>query len=174
MRGRIIYTATLTGTPAPSPLNSVEIFNLAAVFEDTVAAGQVQDIYLPAGYSSLEPYFTDKRVLSQSAGGVVEIANFQSTTNYKFKIDHIRKDRGGAVQNDYAMLVALNDELAKGTIVKWYPDWDTYPDEYFSCVANKRIPQKRMGTLPLFSFEFDLLVLPSVQSPSTVPPFVAG
>lgn len=174
MNGRITYTATLSNTPAPSPLNSVEIFNLSAVFSDTVAAGQVQDIYFQWLYSSLDPYHVDKREVSESAGGVVEIAHFLTTTNYKFTIDNVRKDRGGILVNDYAMFVALNAELAKGTIIKWYPDYDTFPTEYFSCVANKRIDPKRMGTTEKFSFSFDLRVLPSVQSPSTVPPFVAG
>jgi len=59
-----------------------------------------------------------------------------------------------------------------GVVVTWYPDFDNYPAEYFSCIAEKRLDQKRINNSHKYDFNFDLVVLAAVQVPSTVPDFV--
>jgi len=51
-------------------------------------------------------------------------------------------------------MTALNEEGMNGVVMTWYPDFTAYPAEYYSCIAEKRMPHKRMGTL--FNFKFDL------------------
>lgn len=171
MRGRITYTTTLASTPLMSPLAAADIFALANVFAETVTLGGVQDIYLYWGYRSLEPYHTDQRNVSKSAAGVVEISNFLSTEGFRFELGNVVQDRA-ALTNEYAVLEALNEELMNGVVVTWYPDFDNFPTEYFSCIAEKRLDAKRINNSFKFVFSFDLMVLASVQVPSTVPPFV--
>lgn len=169
--GRITYTTTLPSTPMMSPLGASDIFALADVFGEALAAGQMQDIYLYWGYRNLDPYHTDQRNVSKSAAGVVEISNFLSTKGFKFAVSEVAQDRAALV-NEYAVLEALNEELMNGVVVTWYPDFDSFPAEYFSCIAEKRLDAKRVNNSFKFVFSFDMLVLASVQVPSTVPDFV--
>lgn len=171
MIGRIVYTNNLANTPVMSPLTRAYVFAMANVFAETINIGDTQDIYMYWGYQKLDTYHTDKRNISQSAAGVVEITNFLSTTGFKFSIANVLWDRTSQV-NEYAILNALNQELMNGITVSWYPDADAYPSEYYSCVANKRLDQKRQGVLPYYTFDFDFMVLANVQVPSTVPSFV--
>lgn len=169
--GRITYITTLASTPVLPPLLAGDVFALGDVFAEAVPAGAVQDIFLYWGYLSLDPYYSDQRNLSQSAAGVVDITNFSSTTGFKFSIPNVVQDRSAPV-NEYNIMTALNDELMNGVVVTWYPDFVGYPAEYYSCVAEKRVAQKRMLKLYRYQFDFDFRVLPSVQVPSTVPAFV--
>lgn len=169
--GRLTYTNTLAGTPRQSPFTVADIFALDDVFADTVAVGQTQDIYLYWGYKNNDPYYKDDRNVSRSAAGVVDIVNFGSTEGFKFSIMNVIQDRSSQV-NEYAIMTSLNEELMNGTVVRWYPDYDNFPTEYFSCVATKRLDPKRIGQRQRYQFDFDLFVLPTVQVPSTVPPFV--
>ena len=171
IRGRITYTTTLDSTPLMSPLAAADVFALANVFADTIAAGNQQDIYLYWGYKNLDPYHTDQRNVSKSAAGVVEVTNFLSTQGFRFMLGNVVQDRVAPV-NEYAVISSLNDELMNGVVVTWYPDFDNFPNEYFSCIAEKRIDPKRIGSSYRFDFNFDLMVLAQVQVPSTVPPFV--
>jgi hypothetical protein len=170
MIGRITYPTTLSGTPRPSPFAAADIFALTDVFADTVALGDMQDIYLYWGYESLNPQHNDIRNISQSASGVVEITHFLTTQLFSFGLTNVIEDR--ITGNEYAMLNALNNELIKGTIVTWYQNYDDYPAEYISCAGNKRIEPVRIGSRPRWTFGFELLQLPVVQAPSTVPAFV--
>jgi hypothetical protein len=173
MRGRITYITTSTITPMMSPLVAMDIFSLPDVFAELLTAGQMQDINMYWGYATLDPYHSDQRNVSKSASGVVEITNFISTKGYKFDIEYVNQNRG-SITDEYAVMQALNDELMMGTPVMWYPDYDYSITEYFSCVANSRLDAKRDGALLLWTFSFDLMVLASVQIPSTVPEFVWG
>lgn len=170
MHGRMLYTTTLANTPTMSPLTKQDVFAMVNVFSQTLNVGDTQDVYIYWGYKNLDPYYADKRNVSQSAAGVVEITNFLSTTGFKFGIANVLWDRTGQV-NEYSVLNFLNQELMNGATVQWYPDADAFPSEYYSCVANKRLDQKRQGVLPYYTFDFDLMVLASVQVPSTVPAF---
>jgi hypothetical protein len=171
MLGRITYTTTLASTPRMSPFAAADVFALTDVFSATVAAGSTQDIFMYWGYASLDPYYSDQRNLSQSAAGVVDITNFGSTKGFKFSIPNVGQDRGSLV-NEYEVMTALNEELMNGVTVTWYPDFVDFPSEYYSCVAEKRLAQKRMGMRLNYKFDFDFRVLASVQVPSTVPDFV--
>lgn len=169
--GRITYVSTLSSTPVQSPFTVADIFALENVFADNIVAGELQDIYLYWGYQNQDPYFKDERNVSRSAAGVVDIVNFGSTTGFKFSIKNVIQDRAAQV-NEYEIMTALNEELMNGTVISWYPDFDNFPDEYFSCVATKRLDPKRMGKRDRYQFDFDLFVLATVQVPSTVPSFV--
>lgn len=171
MPGRITYTITSGQTPMQSPFTVADIFALGDVFADTLAIGATQDIYLYWGYASLDPDYDDQRNVARSAAGVVEVTNFGSTDVFRFAIPNVWNDRAAQV-NEFEIMSSLNEELMRGTDVRWYPDYDNYPAEYFACVASKRVRPRRDGTTMRFKFEFDLFVLPSVQIPSTVPPFV--
>lgn len=171
MFGRITYTTTLADTPMMSLLTVADIFALADVFAVSVPAGSLQDIFLYWGYKSLVPYYDDNRNVSKSAAGVVEISNFGSTSGFTFGLWEVLQDRGAQV-NEYAILEALNEELLNGVVVSWYPDYVAFPAEYYSCIAKKRLAQKRVNLQFLFQFDFDFMILASVQVPSTVPPFV--
>lgn len=169
--GRITYTTTLASNPVQSPFTVADIFSITDVFAETLGAGVTQDIYLYWGYASLDPYYVDQRNVSRSAAGVVDVTNFGSVDAFKFSIENVIQDRTANV-NEFLIMSALNEELMSGTPVKWYPDFDNFPAEYYSCVATQRIEPKRMGNYQRFQFNFDLFVLPTVQIPSNVPPFV--
>lgn len=171
MLGRITYVTTLASTPVMSPFAAADVYALADVFAASLPAGAMQDIFLYWGYDSLDPYYTDQRNVSRSAAGVTEITNFGSVTGFKFSLSNIVQDRGSQV-NEYNVMTALNEETMNGVVVTWYPDFVAFPAEYYSCVAEKRLPQKRSGNLLTYKFDFDFAVLPSVQVPSTVPNFV--
>jgi hypothetical protein len=169
--GRITYTTTLASTPVQSPFTVADIFSMSDVFASTLGPGVVQDIYMYWGYGSLDPYYVDQRNVSRSAAGVVDVTNFGSVDAFKFSINNVMQDRTANV-NEFAIMSALNEELMNGTPVTWYPDFENYPGEYYSCVATQRIEPKRQDNYQRFTFNFDLFVLPTVQIPSTVPPFV--
>jgi hypothetical protein len=171
MRGRITYITTIADTPMQSPLTVADIFALEDVFADTLPIGATQDIYLYWGYSKQDPYYNDQRNVSRSAAGVAEVTNFGSTSAFRFTVPNVNHDRTAQV-NEFAIMTSLNEELMNGVVIKWYPDYDSYPAEYYSCIATKRIEPKRMGMNMRFQFDFDLLILPTVQVPSTVPAFV--
>ena len=170
MRGRLTYIATLASTPRQSPFTVADFSAIPDITNPLVAVGQQQDLFLYWGYAQRDPYYQDVRNVSRSAAGVVEVTNFGSTKGFKFSIQNVIEDRNAQV-NEYAIMAALNEELMAGTLMYWYPDFDLYPTEYFSCVAAQRIDPKRIGTQYRWQFDFDLMVLPAVQFPSTVPPF---
>jgi hypothetical protein len=171
MKGRITYTTTLPSTPMMSPFSAADVFALQDVFAASVPAGSPQDIFLYWGYSALDPSYVDQRNVSMSAAGVVEIANFGSTTGFQFSVFNVLYDRTAQI-NEYQVMVQLNNELMNGTVITWYPDFENFPAEYYSCVANQRLAQKRIGIRMKFQFDFNLMVLAAVQVPSTVPAFV--
>jgi len=168
--GRITYITTLASTPKQSPLTVADVFALGDVFSETLTSGEMQDIYLYWGYKSQDLYYQDQRNVSRSAAGVVDVVNFGSTTGFRFALNNVSHDRTAEV-NEFAVMNAMNEEMMNGVVMTWYPDSDGYPDEYYSCIAAKRIAPQRMGILQKYTFKFDLMVLASVQIPSTVPDF---
>ncbi|HLP97496.1 MAG TPA: hypothetical protein VK149_03525 [Sideroxyarcus sp.] len=170
IQGRITYITTLPSTPLPSPFTVADFYALENVFANSVPAGSRQDIFLYWGYENLDPDPKDDRNVSRAASGVVDIVNFGSTLNFRLSVKNVIQDRSQV--NEYEILNALNEECMNGTVLTWYPDFINFPDEYYSCVANRRIAPKRIGKRNLFQFDFDLMVLADVQVPSTVPPFV--
>ena len=171
MLGRITYTTTLASTPLMSPFGAANVFALADVFASSIPAGSSQDIFLYWGYDHLDPAYVDQRNVSRSAAGVAEVANFGSITGFQFGLSNVIFDRSAQV-DEYQVMTQLNNELMNGTQVSWYPDFVAFPFEYYSCIANQRLAEKRIGVLPWFTFEFDLMILAAVQVPSTVPSFV--
>lgn len=171
MHGRITYTTTLASTPLMSPFAAADFSLIPDVSATTILAGSTQDIYLYWGYSSLDPYYKDQRNVSQSASGLVEVTNFLSTLGFKFGIDRVLQDRL-AETNEYGVMQAMNDELMNGVVLTWWPDWDYSITEYYSCIAAQRLPAKRVDNQFVWNYSFDFMVLPTVQVPSTVPPFV--
>lgn len=170
MRGRITYVTTVPSTPFNLFLVG-EAFAVTNVFANTLAAGETQDILLRWGYTHLDPYHSDLRNVSKSAAGVVEVINFLSTQGFRFGCKPILQDRNYAAC-EYAVIEALNYELVDGTPVSWYPDYDFSTTQYYSCIAEKRLDQKRMESSFYWQFDFDFVVLAAVQIPSTVPKFV--
>jgi hypothetical protein len=170
MRGRLTYLTTQASTPRQSPLTVADFSAIPNIVDPLVTLGEQQDLFLYWGYSSRDPYYKDERNVSRSAAGVVEVTNFGSTKGFRFSIQNVVENRNAQV-NEYAIMAALNEELMAGTLMYWYPDFDLYPTEYFSCVASQRIDPKRMGSQYLWQFDFDLMQLPTVQFPSTVPTF---
>ena len=170
MRGRLTYIATLPNTLRQSPFTVADFSALTDITATTINVGEQQDLYLYWACSAQDPYYQDVRNVSRSAAGVVEVTNFGSTKGFKFSLQNILEDRAAQV-NEFAILTALNEELMAGTLMLWYPDFDNYPTEYYSCVSAGRIAPKRIGTQYRWQFDFDLMILPAVQFPSTVPAF---
>jgi len=155
MRGRIVYGVTLANTPAMPPATG------------TLAVGSTQTIDLAWLYTRRDPGNDDNRILSKSASGMIEPRLFFNSKSFQFEVSRVLET--GADNSDYAVLQKLNDEIARGTLIIWHPDYTTYPGEYFSCVGNKRIDPVRIKTSMRWTFKFDLLVLPAAQAVSTVP-----
>lgn len=155
MKGRIVYTVTMAGTPAMPPATG------------TLAIGDTQTIDFPWSYTGIDPKHDDVRTLLKSASSAVEGRLFYTTKSFQFAVARVLES--GASNSDYAVLQKLNDELARGTMVMWYPNYTTYPAEYLACIGNKRIDPTRINTSMRWNFKFDLLVLPSAQAASTVP-----
>lgn len=155
MRGRIVYDVTVDGTLAMPPATG------------TLAVGDTQTIDFAWSYSRRDPTNNDNRILSKSASGMIEGRRFFTAKSFEFEVQRVLES--GESNSDYEVLQKLNDEIARGTLITWYPDYTVYPAEYFSCVGNKRIDPIRIKTSMRWIFKFDLLVLPSAQAPSTVP-----
>lgn len=155
MKGRIVYDVTIAGTPAMPPATG------------TLAAGATQTIDFAWYYTGIDPAHDDTRTLLKSASGVVEGRLFFTTKSFQIAVSRVLES--GASNSDYEVLQKLNDEIARGTLLKWYPNYTVYPAEYFSCVGNKRIDPVRIDNSMRWTFTFDLLVLPSAQAVSTVP-----
>jgi len=153
MIGRIVYTVTLSGTPAMPPATG------------TLNVGAIQTIDLVWHYSKLDPRYKDTRAMSKSDSGLTEVRRFNTQKSYLIEV---RKVPDGAY---FDVLDALNDEIAKGALLTWYPDYGTWPDEYFYCVGVQRIDPERIN-MHAWSFSFELLALPTAQAASTVPDFV--
>lgn len=172
MIGRIQYTVTIADTPARSPFSAADIFGLPNIFGDVLQPGDTQDILLDWGYLTLNPVHKDNRFMSVSSSGAAEISWFSTLESFTLLVPRVDENRNTGYANDYAVMNALNDELARGTVITWYPDWEGFPSEFYSCVSNKRIDQKRFNSSMRWDFQFDLMKLANVQFPSTVPPFV--
>jgi len=160
MRGRIVYTVTLADTPAASPMFG------------TLNIGEQQVIDFRWIYTRLDPKPSRKRKVIESSSGVAEVLHFGKFGGFSFDLADVREDRNGV--NDYAILNALNDELDIGTVITWYPDYISKPDQYLSCIAKTVIDPRRVENFAMWDFSFDLKVLTTVQIPSTVPPFVSA
>ena len=78
------------------------------------------------------------------------------------------------VVSDFAAMNALNNEIAKGTVMAWYPDFLNRPSDYFSVIGNKRTAPRRLRSQYRWAFDLDFRIAPVVQFPSSVPPFVAA
>lgn len=157
--GSLSYIVTIDGTPAAPPANGI------------LAAGDIQVINL-ADYAVLASSHEDIRSMSKSVSGVAEILHFLSLTSFQIEVHNVAEDRAGV--NYYAILNALNDEISLGTVLTWSPDFENYPTDFYSVVGKNRINPKRVGAQFKWNFKFDLIVLPAVQTPSTVPAFVVA
>jgi len=155
MKGRIVYAVSIAGTPAMPPATG------------TLAIGATQTIDFPWHYTGIDPVHADTRTLLKSASGAVEGRLFYTSKSFQIAVSRVLES--GAANSDYEVLQKLNDEIARGTLLRWYPNYTIYPGEYLSCVGNKRIDPTRINTSMRWDFKFDLLVLPPAQAASTVP-----
>jgi hypothetical protein len=98
---------------------------------------------------------------------------FRADASFVGSIDNVSVKTINVV-SDYAAMNALNDEIAKGTVMTWWPDYENRPSDFFSIIGNKRIAPKRKGPEPKWTYTFDYRIAPAVQFPSTIPPFEAA
>ncbi len=170
--GRITYTTTMASV-SRSPYKQAQIYTAATLpYVDTIPAGNTQDIYLDWGYASLRPADSDHASHQRASSGVFEVLYFAKQQRQQFTIPLVLKDRTPGIVNDYAILNAMIDESVRGTVLRWYPDWNNHPTEYYSALILKRKLPSRVGTTESWNFDFEFNILSSVQMPSTVPPFV--
>ena len=174
MIGLIKYATTLASTPCRSPYHAADFY--AADFmpwADTLPAAEQQSIYLDWYFKKQDPGYADLRDIVKAESGVAEINWYSSQDTWKLVTGKaVIEDRGGVNANDASVLRALNAEIARGTVLQWYPDFVNFPAEYYNVVVNKRIPERRIKNQAEWEFSFDFYVVPDVQFPSTVPPFV--
>lgn len=111
---------------------------------------------------------TFEETITPSAAGAISLnadASFDGAiTNVSVKAK--------SVASQFALFNALSDELAKGTLIRWWPDFENRQGDYFECIATKRNAPRRRFPFYRWTFTFDLTVAPTVQFPSTIPPFV--
>jgi len=105
-----------------------------------------------------------------AAGTIIEV---QASADFVGSIDDVSVVLTGTV-SEFAVMNALNDEMAKGTMMKCWPDYAARPSEYYSIIGNRRIAPKRSQMRQSWKFDFDVMVLPGVQAPSTVAAFVSA
>ena len=171
LHGLIQYITT-TATPTRSPYHYASFYDAALhPWADSLAAGDTQSIYIDWGYHVLEPTRFDARSVNVTPIGFSEVISHGFRHGHKFILDFVPRIRSVGYSDDYEVLNALNDHLNSGTVT-WWPDYDNFPTESFTVVANKVIAPKRNGHLHWFTFEFDFVELSLGQAPSSVPAFV--
>jgi hypothetical protein len=169
MMGLITYTAAV-------PVRVRSPYSAAVSFWDELAASQLTDI-VPAGtevsvlldwgYTTLDPKRKDTRFTPSTPTGHVEVISHGFREGWKFSVDFVKQDRTPGMANDFEALNSLNDHLAQGT-VRWFPDFENFPDESVLVVADKIYPPKRTRNLDLWQFTFDLWQVPASQVSNTL------
>jgi len=87
-------------------------------------------------------------------------------------IPRVTLDRSAGKVNEFAIYKALNDAADAGAVLTFYPDVDSFPAEFVSCVLRDFKNPKRENKLPIFTFSLRLLILPALQAPANIPAYV--
>lgn len=144
--------------------------NVPAFYADTIAAGDLVQLWLDYGYSRLDHQHVDRRHEAVAVSGVTQIRYFSTSEIWELEMQFVEDRRGADLVSDFAAIESAIDAWVAGTPLNWYPDAENYPTEYFACVLHKRAEPKRQHNLGWYQITLPLRVLPSVQMPSTVPP----
>jgi len=146
--------------------------NNPAIWHDWYDAGDVAQIWLDYRYPKLDHTHKDLRTESVATSGVVQIRDMGTQERFQFAQNFVTDVRGAGFASDADAFESFMDTAMKGQPFIWFPDYENYPDEFLSCIMNKRAEPKRFQTLGWFNFDFDLRVLPAVQIPSNSPAFI--
>jgi len=146
--------------------------NAPAMAADWYQAGDVAQIWLDYRYAKLDHKHKDNRTESVATSRVVQIRDFGSEERFIFSQNFVEDLRAAGVASDMDAFESFVDNAMKGGAFLWFPDFENYPDEFLSCILNKRAEPVRFRTNGLFNYDFDLRVLPSVQIPSSSPAFI--
>ena len=145
---------------------------ISPYYKDWYEAGEIAQVWLDYRYGKLDHHHKDFRQESVATSGVVQVQNFNTQERYTFSQQFVTDERGVGLVSDMAAFESFVDTAMFGGAFLWFPDRENYPDEYFSCILNKRAEPKRFQHLGWYDFDFDLRVLPAVQMPSSVPGFI--
>jgi len=146
--------------------------NDPAFWHDWYDAGDVAQVWLDYSYSNLDHTHKDLRTESVASSGVVQVRDMGTQERFQFSQKFVTDVRGVGFASDADAFESFMDTAMKGSAFIWFPDFENYPDEFISCIMNKRAEPKRVQTLGWFDFNFDLRALPSVQIPSNSPAFI--
>ena len=146
--------------------------NTSPFWADWYNAGDVAQIWLDYRYEKLDHKHKDFRSESVSTAKVVEIQSFPSQERYIIGQDMVTDKRGPGLVSDMSAIEMFVDTAMNGDAFIWFPDYENYPDEYLSCILNKRAEPQRVRKYGLYKFDFDVRVLPLIQMPSSIPGFI--
>jgi hypothetical protein len=169
MSGLIQYVVPVD-TPAASIFDAYDVFALPDVFAETLAAGDTQNIYLPA-YVRLQPKKKENSILSRAVGGIMQGHFFDLEKTRRIAVEYIPDKRETDMVNIYDVYDALNEACARKVPLVWYEDVDEYPTEFINVMVEKIRDMKRMKESHWFRFEVDLIEMSEIQMPA-VPGFV--
>ncbi|MDX8383030.1 MAG: hypothetical protein R8M45_03040 [Ghiorsea sp.] len=163
MIGLIRYTADFP-VVVRSPYSSIDLYaQLEASGAGGIAqAGAQVDVLLDWGYEKLDPVRKDVRYTPSTPSGNAEVISHGWREGWKFTTSWVSRTRDAALTNDFEAMRALNSHMSRGHIL-WFPDYENYPDESVYCIAQSISAPKRIGKQDLWSFDFDLMELPSSQ-----------
>jgi len=136
------------------------------VFSDTFIAGEVAQLWLDHKYFRLDYRHDDNRNRSVSTSGIVQTRHFNTAELYDFVLGDVTDIRGTSVVSDYSAVESFFDTVIHGAEFLWFPDYENYPAEYFTCILEKRTEPKRKGVRGMYDFTFNVRV--ATQFTSTV------
>jgi len=173
MRGLIRYTSTIAGAPVQGFYQSANPYGATATPWATVTAavGQQIDVYLPYYMSHKEMSPRDNLAIAESKSGVAQSSWYGSIEGRSIVLGYVDEIREAGKDNPRAHLDAIAKAAGRGVVMQWFPDYDVYPNEYFS-VRVKRFAPSRKKNSNTWTFRFDLTIQQTQQFPSTVPAFV--
>jgi len=160
------------GHNAYHPLSGYLDGNAPAMASDWYQAGDVAQIWLDYRYAKLDHKHKDNRTESVATSKVVQIRDLGSEERYIVSQKFVEDLRAAGVASDMDSFESFVDNAMKGGAFLWFPDFENYPDEFLSCILNKRAEPVRSNKIGNFNYDFDLRVLPSVQIPSSSPAFI--
>jgi len=143
-----------------------------AFWGDWYEAGDVAQIWLDYRYGKLDHQHKDARTESIATSNVTQIRYMSTQERFVFSQRFVEDLRASGIASDMEAFESFVDTAMKGQSFIWFPDFENFPDEFLSCILNKRAEPKRTQTLGLFNYDFDVRVLPSVQIPSNSPSFI--
>jgi len=171
MRGMMRYV-----TPVDVPVQS--IYQMAQPYgasstpwADTALAGSTVEVLLPR-YLTLDdrpPH--DNLSVSATKSNVSQSVWYGSIEGHHIVLDYVEGVRQMGMDNPKSHMVALAQAAGRGIEMAWYPDFETYPNEFYTVRVKRKAP-RRLNKMMLWSFAFDLTIMGSQQFPDTVPAFI--